>query len=241
MCSITSIIITSPPFDALTLWGMIVLVAMVSIIFLKYCLKAAPQQKEVTFLTAFILFTIPAILAGSGILRVIDITPAPVMLLPPYILIISFAIGFSHFGKQLVLTNGVLAIVCLNAFRLPLELLMHHASEVYIMPQLFSYSGYNFDIISGALASAVLIIATLKKTPPRSLIWLWNITGILCLIAIFALAILSSPVVHAFGETPEKVNTWVLYFPYVWLPTILVVIALVSHIIVTRALLLKRN
>lgn len=239
--SLTSIIIKPPLCDALTYWGMIALVVIVGTIFLKFCFRAAPNKKEVITLTAFILLTIPVVLAGTGILRVLDTTPPPSMLLPPYILGISALIGFSKFGKSLSTSNSIIAFACLSAFRFPLEMLMHHAADVGIMTQLFSYSGYNYDIITGILATIILILVLMKKTPPRALIWTWNIVGILCLVAIFALAIMSSPVVHAFGESPDVLNTWVLYFPYVWLPTFLVIIAMLSHICVTRALLSKKS
>ena len=45
--------------------------------------------------------------------------------------------------------------------------------------------------------------------------------------------------VRAFGDDPRHVNTWVLFFPYVWLPAVLVTIALAGHIVLTRALLLE--
>jgi len=45
--------------------------------------------------------------------------------------------------------------------------------------------------------------------------------------------------VRAFGDEPQNLNTWVLYFPYVWLPVVLVTIALSSHIIITRKLLIN--
>jgi hypothetical protein len=36
------------------------------------------------------------------------------------------------------------------------------------------------------------------------------------------------------------VNTWVFYFPYVWLPTILVQAALFGHVVIFRRLLAER-
>ena len=35
---------------------------------------------------------------------------------------------------------------------------------------------------------------------------------------------------------PIILNTWVLYFPYVWLPVVLVTAAIAGHVMVTRAL-----
>jgi hypothetical protein len=42
--------------------------------------------------------------------------------------------------------------------------------------------------------------------------------------------------VRWFGDGPRHLNTWVLYFPYVWLPAVLVTAALAGHVMITRAL-----
>ena len=53
---------------------------------------------------------------------------------------------------------------------------------------------------------------------------------------IAVIAVASSPMVRFFGDDPRHVNTWVLYFPYVWLPVVLVTVAIAGHVMVTRAL-----
>ena len=42
--------------------------------------------------------------------------------------------------------------------------------------------------------------------------------------------------VRLFGDDPRHLNTWVLFFPYVWLPVVLVTVALAGHLTITRAL-----
>ena len=74
---------------------------------------------------------------------------------------------------------------------------------------------------------------------PHAVIWIWNLWGFACLAVIVGVAVLSSPMVRFFGEEPRHLNTWVLFFPYVWLPVVLVTIAVSGHIVVTRALLEK--
>jgi hypothetical protein len=51
------------------------------------------------------------------------------------------------------------------------------------------------------------------------------------------LAVLTSPNIHAFGNSPEYINTWVLHFPYVYLPLLLVNFAVMGHVLSTRKLL----
>ena len=60
-----------------------------------------------------------------------------------------------------------------------------------------------------------------------------------CLLVIAIIAVATSPVVRAFGDEAENLNTWVLFFPYVWLPVVLVTIAVSGHIVIPRKLLIQ--
>lgn len=100
------------------------------------------------------------------------------------------------------------------------------------MPVQLSYSGYNFDIFTGLGAILLVSLMRCKADLSKIVIWIWNIWGMYCL-----LAITISPMVRAFGDDPANLNTWVLFFPYVWLPVVLVTIAISGHIIITRKLL----
>ncbi len=51
------------------------------------------------------------------------------------------------------------------------------------------------------------------------------------------IAIGGSPIFQLFGSEPQNLNTWVLFFPYTWLPVILVTVALSGHLLVTRKML----
>jgi hypothetical protein len=67
----------------------------------------------------------------------------------------------------------------------------------------------------------------------RRLVLAWNIMGLALLVNIVVVAILSTPRFAAFG--PDRLNTFVTYPPFVWLPTVLVLAALAGHLIIFRA------
>ena len=67
------------------------------------------------------------------------------------------------------------------------------------------------------------------------LVLLWNALGSALLLAVVAIAVVSLPVFQVYG--PQAVNTWVAYFPYVWLPAGLVTGALLGHVVLWRRLL----
>lgn len=125
----------------------------------------------------------------------------------------------------------------LQAFRLPLELLMLHAAQVGVMPVEFSMVGYNYDVVTGAAALLLGLLLWRHTAVPPLLVWLWNLWGMACLLVIVGLALATSPNLALFGNDPAHLSLWVLRFPYVWLPVLLVGVAVYGHIIVTRKLL----
>lgn len=128
----------------------------------------------------------------------------------------------------------------MQAFRLPLELLMHRGVTLGIVPVELSYTGYNFDILTGVGAALIAVALYRGVAVPRGVLWLWNLYGICCLAAILVVAVLGSPMLHRFGTDPRHVNTWVLFFPYVLVPVELVIVALSGHLVITRALAARR-
>jgi len=123
-----------------------------------------------------------------------------------------------------------------HAFRLPLELVMHRAAEDGLMPKVMSFSGYNFDIVSGIVALSLALVMT-RRSVPRAVLVAFNLLGIALLTVIVTVAMLATPLVRAFGET--ELNTWVAYFPYVWLPGVMVAGAVLGHVVLTRRLLME--
>jgi hypothetical protein len=160
--------------------------------------------------------------------------PRPLLLLVPTIGL-AIALATSRIGKELADRAPIVFLVGLHAFRLPLELVMHVAAREGTMPEQMTFTGLNFDILTGATAVVVAALVA-RNRAPRWLVAAWNTLGSVLLVAIGAIAIASLPTFHAFGSDPARVNTWVLHFPFVWLPAALVSVALFGHIVVWRRL-----
>ncbi|RYD64187.1 MAG: hypothetical protein EOP84_32950 [Verrucomicrobiaceae bacterium] len=155
------------------------------------------------------------------------------------VLALGLRLGLSKVGDRLVRGLSLPVLIGFQTFRLPLELVMHRAATEGVMPPQMSYSGWNFDILTGITAIFVGVLLFMGRMP-RWGVWLWNIGGMALLAGIILIAGLSSPMVRAFGEEPARVNTWVAHFPFVWLPSVLVVAAIVGHVVITRKLLRER-
>ncbi|MFN0112848.1 MAG: hypothetical protein ACKVZH_28645 [Blastocatellia bacterium] len=175
---------------------------------------------------------ISTLLAESGILRQFNRTPPPFMLLAFGFTLATATLAFSPVGTRLVKGSGIAWLIAFQAFRIPVELWLHRLYQEGVIPVQMTYSGLNFDIVSGILGLALGLWA-MKTEPPRWAIWLFNLVGLGLLINIVTVAILSAPTPlrHFFNE---PANTFVAYWPYVWLPAFLVQAAWFGHLLVFR-------
>jgi len=172
--------------------------------------------------------------AASGILRDWDRTPPPFAFLVLGVVVVSLALSFSTVGTRIAQQIPIWVLVAAQSFRLPLEVAMHALVDRGIMPVQMSYSGRNFDIVTGA---AAVIVAVLVKagTGGRGLVAAWNVLGLGLLVNVVTVAIVSTPRIRYFGD--QQVVTFVTYTPFVWLPAVLVLAALAGHLVIFRALL----
>jgi hypothetical protein len=229
-----SVVVAPPVFDALSAYGIggiAVVVAVVWTWLLSHGRNAAAAGAVVA---GFMLTSAAAALAGM--LERFDRVPPPMAVMIAAVFALGLGVPFTAWGRHGARGVSLLALVGLQSFRLPLELVMHRAALLGIMPNELSYSGYNLDIVTGAGAAALVGASWLGVTVSRTALWIWNVWGCLCLALIAGIAITTSPMVRFFGDDARHVNTFVLYFPYVWLPVVLVTIAIASHVMITRKL-----
>lgn len=178
------------------------------------------------------------VLAGTGVLRHGDRRPPPLALFLAIVLAGALWIACSRIGLRLARGLTFTALVGMQTFRWPLELLMHRAAAEGVMPVQMSYSGRNFDIVTG-ITAALLALALARRPVPRAVIAAWNVLGAALLVNILVVAVASMPFVAAFG--PGRLNTWIAYPPFVWLPAVMVPVALAGHIVIFRKLVRTRS
>jgi len=173
------------------------------------------------------------IAAAWGIFREWDRTPPPFGFLVLAIVALGFSIAFSSFGTRIATAIPLWVLVLVQGFRLPLELAMHGMYTRGIMPVQMTYTGRNFDIVTGALAIVIGILAA-RRIVGRRIIAAWNVLGLALLINVVTVAILATPRFRYFGD--DHLNVWVTYPPFVWLPAVMVLAALAGHLLIFRAL-----
>ena len=171
--------------------------------------------------------------ALSGLLGRFDLRPPPMVIWFASMVVMTLALAWSPFGRRFADKLPFVALIGFQAFRLPLELIMHRAVVAGIMPNVMSYTGYNFDIVTGATALPLALYAW-RRPLPRWLIALWNATGQILLFVVAGVALAASPIFRAFGD--DQLNVWVTEFPYVWI-AVMVAAALFGHVVTMRKLM----
>jgi hypothetical protein len=198
-------------------------------------LRGADAGSGVTIAVGVVYLIIPAVLAWHGMLDRYNPLPAPALVMVLVLMAITLTITLSSLGKRLIDSTGLASLVGFQAFRVPVEWLLHRLYQEGVIPVQMTYSGRNFDIVSGLTAAAIGVWLA-RGGQSRGVVLAWNILGLALLANIVAIAILSTPVpFRRFLDGPPNLLPSVL--PYVWLPSFLVQLALAGHVLVFRRLL----
>jgi hypothetical protein len=183
---------------------------------------------------------VPGVLARLGALDRYDPLPAPALLLLLGLSVLTAVLVFSSPGTRLALRVPLASVVTLQAFRIAVEWLLHRFYVEGLVPVQMTYAGRNFDIVSGATGLVLGLWLLTGRSAPHGVLLAWNLLSLGLLINIVTVAVLSTPVpFRQFLEGPP--NLLPSTFPYVWLPSFLVQLALGSHLLVFRKLAQHRR
>jgi len=177
------------------------------------------------------------VIVRSGILEGAGPPPHILLYLVPT-LATAAVVGASSLGARLA-TVPLLWLVGLQSFRLPLELLLHELYLADAVPRQMTWSGLNFDVLTGL--SALLICALgVYRDPPARLVFAWNVMGTVLLITVLAIAVTSAPgPLRAFQAEPPLLLPF--HLPFAWIVSVHVWTAIVGHVVIFRALSTRRG
>lgn len=177
-------------------------------------------------------------MSGSGVLE------APGM--PPRAMIFfvgvnatALVVACTRVGTKMIDGLPIAALVGVQAFRLPLELVLHQWYAEGVLPVQMTYEGDNFDIVTGILALVVgLLVWT--RGPSRMLVLGFNLVGAALLLRVMSIAVLSVPTpLRTYWNDPPVLLAF--HFPYGWIVPICVAGALFGHVLVFRWLWRDRS
>jgi len=227
-------------FSAYVTW--IFALATVSAVIVYLCaVWEASREKVFLFLTAAILAVLlglHATLALKGFYLVN--TSPPRFPLAPFPAIVILLILFFASARDGASVKSLQLLTLLSVVRVPVEVVLLWLYQHGQVPRLMTFEGRNFDIVSGLTAPLVAWLAFRGGKTNRPLLIVWNLFAFGLLLNIVTNAILSL-------ETPfqqfafEQPNRGVLYFPFIWLPAVIVPAVFVSHVISLWQLLKRQG
>ncbi|MEP6677579.1 MAG: hypothetical protein ABJA78_20630, partial [Ferruginibacter sp.] len=141
-------------------------------------------------------------------------------------------------GRLFIDSLSIKRLLLLHSLRIFVETVLLLLYIHKVVPQIMTFEGRNLDILSGI--SALIIFFLFKKANNRLFLLIWNFAGLALLINIVVIAILSAPFpFQQFGF--DQPNIAILNFPFVWLPSVVVPLVLLSHLAAIRQLIVKNK
>lgn len=200
-----------------------------------YFFSRATSEPRVVLLVLMAWLALQGFIALSGFYTVTDVLPPRFLLgiLPPLAFI--FYLFLSPNGRLFIDGLDLKALTLLHVVRIPVELVLFWLFSYKTIPQLMTFEGRNFDILSGISALLVYYFGFIKKSLNKKFILAWNFICLALLVNIVINAFLSFP--FPFQQFAfDQPNMAILYFPFVWLPALVVPLVLFSHLAAIRKL-----
>ncbi len=208
-----------------------ILTTFLTVGFLFYSIRqlvSATNAAKILFALVPLWLIFQAALASSGFYLSIDAFPPrlPLFAVVPALVLIVLLFIFAR--KDFISRLPMKILTVLHVVRIPVEIVLLWLFQNGQIPQLMTFEGRNFDILSGLSAPIIAWLAFRSGKTNRPLLIVWNIFALLLLINVVTNAVLSipSPIQQMAFEQPNRA---VLYFPFVWLPSV-VPVALFCHL-----------
>lgn len=200
---------------------------------------SSTPTKVLSFLIPFwILFQ--ATLGIGGFFLNTEAFPPRIMAFGVLPAILTVILLFVFARKNFIERLPLQILTALHIIRIPVEIVLFWLFQAGQIPQSMTFEGRNFDILAGLTAPIIAWLAFRQAKPNRLLLLIWNLS---------ALCLLLNVVINAFlaAQTPfqqfafDQPNQAILYFPFNWLPSLVVPIILFSHLASLWQLIFKRN
>lgn len=197
--------------------------------------NAASKSKPVLFFLLTLLI-LQGILGSSGFYQVTASFPPRFVLMPAPGILTIVILSCTKKGRAFIDSLNVRKLTLLHIIRIPVEITLYYLFLEKLIPQLMTFEGMNYDILSGISAALLYYLVFIKRWVNQSALLAWNFAGLALLINIVVIAILCA-------QTPfqqfafDQPNVGVTIFPFVWLPAIIVPIVLMAHLAAIRQLM----
>ena len=215
----------------------IVIVFVLSVAVTYYLFILSVKNKRISALLLFLWLVLTGILSFQGVFHNTTAVPPRLALImaPAFIFIILLLA--TRKGRSFTDQLDLKRITLLHIVRIPVEVVLFLLASEKVVPELMTFAGRNFDILSG-ITAPIMYFACFRKAhlTNRKLLLAWNFICLALLLNIIVNAVLALP--YPFERFAfDQPNIAVLYFPFTWLPCFIVAIVLYSHLAAIQQLL----
>lgn len=179
----------------------------------------------------------------QGVLSLNNVYSLNTNSMPPKIILFGIAptiltlllLFFSEKGRIFIDSLDVAKLTLINTVRIPVEIVLYLLFINGVIPELMTFDSSNFDILAGI--SAPIIYYGLRNGKLSSkIILLWNFVSLGLLINIVVNALFSAP--SPFQKFAfDQPNIAILHFPFSFLPTFIVPVVLLGHLVSIKQLI----
>lgn len=209
-------------------------VAIVALLLGAGIVRFVPRRYRVRALGALSAWTLYAALLGlAGILSNAALRPPGIVyvFLPTIALIIFLT--RSRAGAAIASSVPIWLLMGAQCIRFVVEILLNRLWHAGLLPTMMTFQGGNLDMLIALSAPIVAALSAARRLDLRVAL-AWNVLGIAMLGNIVVRGILTSPAIHAFNaDAPSAIGT----FPFTFIPAFIVPLALMLHVLATRAIL----
>jgi hypothetical protein len=203
---------------------------IVTVMLTLWLLIKSTKNKTVVTIICIVWLVLTGVLAYNGFFKdTSGLPPRFIFAVAPPLLVIILLFVTSA-GRRLINNIDLRVITLLSIVRIPVELVLYWLFQNKAVPELMTFAGRNFDILSGITAPVIYFSCFRgSAVSNKRLLLIWNFISLLLLLNIVINAILSLP--FPFQQFAfDQPNIAVLYFPFTWLPCFIVMVVLFSHL-----------
>ena len=209
-----------------------ILTTLVTVGFFVYAISRAgldslPARVLLLFLAVWLI--IQPVLACYGFFQNFDTIPPRTFAFGPMPFFL-LTIGYLIFFRKSFLEHLPLQVLTIiHVIRVPIEFVLLWLSHNGQVPIEMTFEGRNFDILSGVTAPLVYGLAFRNGRVNRPLLLIWNLAALVLLANIVTIAVLAFPSPFQMVGLDQP-NVGVTFFPFIWLPSVIVPIVFFCHV-----------
>ena len=209
-----------------------ILTALLTVgIFIYAISRAGLDSWPAKFLLGFLViwFVLQSVLAYLGFFQNFDVVPPRTFAFGPMPFFLLTVVYLIFFRKDFLEHLPLKLLTIIHIIRIPIELCLLWLFQSGQVPIEMTFEGRNFDILSGITAPIVYVLAFRGGKVNRPLLIAWNIAALALLFNIVTIAVLAFPSPFQMVGL-DQTNIGVTYFPFIWLPSIIVPIVFFAHV-----------